>query len=379
MAKRTDRMADRIDPPGGPPLPPMPLSPVTIPIAFVHGMLAGALARGLDGQVFLADADIDPALLAQAGARVTADQYVALFQSLTERLDDDLLGFLSRPLKQGSFALIVRSAAGEDTLDRAVHRACRTFGLLQGDVAVQLVPAGPLLGLVLRFDDAAVARPVFLHELLLRTFWRLLAWLAGGRLPVERFDFAFAPPAHADGYGRIFPAPLQFGQAQSALWIDSRLLQQPVRRDKAAVRAFLADARANVIVPRRTDLVSDRVRLQLQTAQPAWPDLAATAAALHMAPSTLQRRLAVEGTSFQALKDALRRDLAIVRLTTTPLPLAALADELGFADSAAFQRAFKHWTGSAPGAYRRGAPAAEAGAAVRSPPPDRPPPSADRC
>lgn len=68
----------------------------------------------------------------------------------------------------------------------------------------------------------------------------------------------------------------------------------------------------------------------------------------------LQKHLAAEGTSFQALKDALRRDLAIVRLHTSTAPLASLADELGFADSATFQRAFKNWTGSAPGAYRRG-------------------------
>ena len=34
-----------------------------------------------------------------------------------------------------------------------------------------------------------------LHEMLLRVFWRLLAWLAGGRLPAARFDFAFESPA----------------------------------------------------------------------------------------------------------------------------------------------------------------------------------------
>ena len=328
-------------------------SPVTVPMAFVQGMLSGVGARGLDTGDFLADAGIDPALLAQPGARVTAEQYVALFQSLTDRLDDDLLGFLPRPLRRGSFALIVRSAAAEDTLALALRRAARTFGLLQTEIELQLVQAGPLAGLALRFHDPAGARHVFLHELLLRSFWRLLAWLAGGRLPVEHFDFAFTAPAHAGSYGKIFPAPLCFGQLQSAFWFDARLLSQPVRQDRSSVRAFLADARANIVVPRRTDQVSERVRLLLQQAQPAWPDLARTAAALHMAASTLQRRLAADGTSFQALKDALRRDLAIVRLNTSNVPLTALAEELGFADSAAFQRAFKHWTGSAPGAYRR--------------------------
>lgn len=332
----------------------MHLAPVTIPIAFVHGMLSGVRSRGLPTDAFLADAGIDAALLEQPGARVTGDQYVALFQSLTDRLDDELLGFLSTPLRRGSFALIVRSAAGEDDLGQAIHRTARTFGLLQSEVAMALVRAGPLAGLSLHFCTSSAAQLPFLHELLLRIFWRLFAWLAGGRLPAERFDFAFEAPPYAGSYGKIFPAPLQFRQRQSALWIRADLLQQPVRRDKAAVHAFLAEARSNVIVPRREDSISERVRSHLHRSQPAWPDLAATADALHMAASTLQRRLAADGTSFQALKDRLRRDLAIVRLNTSAVPLAALADELGFADSAAFQRAFKSWTGSAPGAYRRG-------------------------
>lgn len=104
----------------------------------------------------------------------------------------------------------------------------------------------------------------------------------------------------------------------------------------------------------REEMTSARVRGHLQHTQPGWPDLAATADALHMSVSTLQRRLATEGTSFQALKDELRRDIAIVRLNTSKVPLAALAQEPGFTDSAAFQRAFKGWTGSAPGTYRRG-------------------------
>jgi Arabinose-binding domain of AraC transcription regulator, N-term len=121
-------------------------SPVTVSVAFVHGMLSGVRARGESVDSFLADAGIDSELLERAGARVTADQYVALFQSLTDRLDDDLLGFLTRPMRRGSLALIVRSAANEDTLESAIRRAARTFGLLQSDMTLELVRAGSLAG-----------------------------------------------------------------------------------------------------------------------------------------------------------------------------------------------------------------------------------------
>ncbi len=329
--------------------------PVTISITFVHGMLSGVQARGEPCDAFLADAGVAPELLEQPGARVTADQYVALFRSLIGRRNDDSLGLLSRPLRRGSFALVARSALNAGTLEVAMRRAARTFGLLQEDVVLEPVRDGALAGWALRFSDPSIARQAFLHELLLRVLWRLLAWLVGDALPAVRFDFAFESPPYAGNYGKIFPALLRFGQLQSALWFDAERLQAPVRRDEAALRAYLADAERQVIVPRRSDdAASSRVRSHLHQTLPAWPDLVATADALHMSPSTLQRRLAREGTSFQTLKDELRRDMAIVRLYTSTVPLAALADELGFADSAAFRRAFKGWTGSSPGVYRRG-------------------------
>ncbi|MGQ0700561.1 MAG: AraC family transcriptional regulator ligand-binding domain-containing protein [Panacagrimonas sp.] len=328
-------------------------TPATISIAFVHGILGGVRERGESCDVYLEDAGIAPELLEQAAARVTADQYVALFRSLTDRRDDDLLGFVSRPLRRGSIAMVFRAAISAGTLETAMRRSVHTFGLLQDDVAVEPVREAGLAGWALHFSNPALARPTFFHEMLLRVFWRFLAWLAGGRLPAARFDFAFETPPYAGSYGPVFPAPLNFGRPQSALWFDAALLQHPVRRDEAALRIFLADAQANVIVPRRgADAISARVRNYLQRTQPAWPALAACADAMHMSTATLQRRLALEGTSFQSLKDELRRDLAIVRLNTSTVSLANLAGELGFADSAAFQRAFKNWTGSAPGPYR---------------------------
>jgi AraC-like DNA-binding protein len=107
-------------------------------------------------------------------------------------------------------------------------------------------------------------------------------------------------------------------------------------------------------MPRRDHGIGGRVRLHLQRSQPQWPDLERTAQALAMSAATLQRHLAAESTSFQALKDQLRREIAIYRLHTSRVPLAKLAAELGFADSSSFQHAFKSWTGAPPGRYRRG-------------------------
>ncbi|WP_256856452.1 AraC family transcriptional regulator [Variovorax sp. KK3] len=341
--------------------PPLLRPPATVPIVFVQGMLSGVPQASEMRTRCLVDVGIAPELLDEPGARVTAEQYHTLFRLLMDRLDDECLGLLSRRLKRGSLAMLVRAAAGAPTLQAAIRRVAHIFRLLQDDVTLQPVRAGDganeLAGLAIRLvDPAARTYEPFLHELLLRILWRLCAWLVGGQLPAARFDFAFNSPSYASQYGKVFPATLHFGCKESAFWFAAGRLADPIRRDDAAVRAFLADAQAQMIVPRRgNDAVGARVREHLQRTMPAWPDLGATAGAMSMSASTLQRKLAAEGTSFQSLKDELRRDMAIVRLNTSSVPLAQLAYDLGFADSPAFQRAFKGWTGSAAGAYRKGA------------------------
>ena len=76
------------------------------------------------------------------------------------------------------------------------------------------------------------------------------------------------------------------------------------------------------------------------------------ASQLHISPQTLRRHLREEGSSFQLLKDQLRRDLAIYHLGRHDLPLQDIAEQLGFSEPSAFHRAFKKWTGLTPGAYR---------------------------
>ena len=332
----------------------MLIPPFTISVAFVRGMLSGICAGGACPDEWLLQAGIPPELLEEPAGRVTAEQYVTLFGVLMEQRDDEGLGFFSRPLRHGSIALVMRNALSATTVESAVRRLSQGFQLLQDDVRFETMREEDLTGLSFRVPAAYYPDRVFVHELLLRVFSRLVVWLHGGRIRPFGFDFAYRSPPQADEYCRLFRGRVRFDQAQSAVWFPTVDLLAPMRRDDAALRAFLLQSPRKVVIPQRNeDATSERIRAYLQQVRPQWPDLAATADALNMSVGTLQRHLANENRSFQMVKDQLRRDLAIVRLTTSTVQLAALASELGFSDQAVFQRAFKAWTGSAPGTYRQ--------------------------
>ena len=328
--------------------------PVTVSVVFVRGMVGGLLARGESVDGVLQEVGIDRQLLDESGARVTGAQYTQLFRRLIELHGDESLGYLSRPLKNGSYALTLRSAVGAPNLHEAMKRMARTFGIVQDDLVLEVRRDGAQAGLCLRFANPSLPPAIFFHELMLRVFWRTLAWFVGTGFRTVRFDFAFPTPMHAGHYSGVFPAQCEFDRPVTGFWFDAKWLTHRVSWDDAALRAYLADAESHVILPsRRRGTDSERVRDLLRRTRPQWPDLKGAAVALHMSPPTLQRRLALEGVSYQALKDELRTDIAIAQLNSGKVTLDQLAQELGFTDRTAFQRAFKTWTGSAPGAYRR--------------------------
>jgi AraC-like DNA-binding protein len=82
------------------------------------------------------------------------------------------------------------------------------------------------------------------------------------------------------------------------------------------------------------------------------------ARSLHMSRSTLARRLAFEGTEFGAELDAVRRERALLHIRDPRTSLTEVAFRSGFSHVESFYRAFKRWTGSAPGTFRAGLRAA---------------------
>ena len=69
---------------------------------------------------------------------------------------------------------------------------------------------------------------------------------------------------------------------------------------------------------------------------------------LAVSQRSLQGKLKEEGTTYQAVLDSVRRELATAYLEDDGLSLAEIAFLLGYADQSAFNHAFHKWTGDSP-------------------------------
>jgi len=79
----------------------------------------------------------------------------------------------------------------------------------------------------------------------------------------------------------------------------------------------------------------------------------ALAAHLNLSERSLHRQLKEEGASLQALKDAVRHELATELLLRTAKPLKQVAEAVGFRNEKSFSRAFKAWSKHTPEELRQ--------------------------
>lgn len=327
-------------------------------IAFVRSAVA-ALAPALRERV-LAEAGIAVTLLAQPPARVPAAAFAALWMAVARELDDEFFGLDRRRMKVGSFALLCRAVAAQTSLERALRAVLRGFALFLDDISARLEIVGREARIVVdnrlaaRRDQADARR--FADEALLVMVHGLLCWLAGRRIPLLRLEWAHPQPAHADEYRRMFSPELHFDQAATAIVFNARLLQAPVLISPGSLTAFLRDAPQSVFLKQLASAGwAERARKLMRSALAAGspgPTLQALADSWSVSPATLRRRLDGEGTHWQQLKDETRRDLAIECLADRGVSIEQVALRLGFNDAPTFHRAFRKWTGAAPGSYR---------------------------
>lgn len=160
----------------------------------------------------------------------------------------------------------------------------------------------------------------------------------------------------ADDFGvtdELTGCPLLFGQTVNRMTFDAKWLdEKPTlgnRTTYAAVAALCDDLLSDLALRTGT---AGKIRAILLQNIAHRPTLEAAAATLGTTTRTLRRQLRHQGTSFRALLDELRSQVAMKYLRETAMTNEDVAFALGFTDAANFRHAFRRWTGRTPSEFR---------------------------
>ena len=328
-----------------------------------------ARAAGLDPLGLLAAAGLDPACLREPELRIPAAAVQRLLQSAAAQSGLENFGLRMaegrRLSNLGVIGLLVRDQA---TLRQALAALARYSNLHNQSLFLQFEEAKGV---------ALIREETLLHgraapadgmrqatELTVGALYRFLALLLGAEWRPRRVCFTHAAPRDLSVHQRLFGPVVRFGQDFNGLVLDSGDLDTPLpssdpvmaryarqvlqAAEDAADRSLAAEVRQLILVL----LPSGRCTVEQVARQ------------LGVDRRTVHRQLAREHTSFSALLDGTRADLARRHLSQPHRPLSEVAQLLGFSGLSAFSRWHRGRFGGTASERRRSEPATTPPAAV---------------
>jgi AraC-like DNA-binding protein len=199
-------------------------------------------------------------------------------------------------------------------------------------------------------DDPPDKRQAVEHVLMLANL--NVIELSGGAVRARKLLFSHAPLLSLKTYRAYFGCEVLFCQNADGLVLAEDDLLRPVVSPDPRVyemaTSFIEDR-----YPKTESPLAERIR-SLVRSHLASQDCTSNriAAQLCMHRRTLHRRLRAEGTSFEAIKEEVRRDVALRYIREGGRSLKRLADMLGYAETSVVSRSFCRWFSATPSQLR---------------------------
>ena len=318
----------------------------TVSVLLVRPLVAAVGSAGIEA--LCGAADVTPQMLADDDARITAAQFcVAWSEAHRLTCDRQLALRLAAATPAGAFGIVEYVCRAAPTVGEALRQWVRYLNLLDDAVTVGLAIEGDRA--LLRIDRESEAPAPTSHELCWALVTRRARELSTVPFRILAVEFTHHAPDDLAAYRAWFDAPVRFGADATQLVLPRAALDASLVSSDPALLGILTRAADELARQTPTDpLLTTQVKRVLREAlrsDEAHVDVVAKR--LGMTSRSLQRRLKDEGTSFQTVREAVRRELAD-RYLDDGLAIAEISFLLGFSEPSAFFRAFKRWTGETP-------------------------------
>lgn len=307
---------------------------------------------GVEPYAMLREAKIAPSAIADPETWIAATSIVELYEETAKRAGCLHFGLLMAECRSFDTLGPVSLLLQQQTTARSIVEALAQYERQISDIVLlALEDDGETALISVDFVPKYGQRQTV--EATVAVVYRSLNELMVGRWRPERIHFRhFAPPDLA-AHRRIFRCPVEFDSDFDGISCSSESLDltNACGSPGLAVHAERFLDMLAVQRPRGSATNSTRHTINLLLSHShATMDKAADNLGLH--PRALQRLLEKEGTSFVALLNETRREMALRYLITSDHSLGQISNLLGYSSPSSFSRWFVGEFGKAPAAWR---------------------------
>ncbi len=324
------------------------------PVTIAQVMIGFAATLGVDQDTCLQGTGINLNDLVDGEALITRGQEMRLIENLMLALPDDpALGFrLGQQYNLATFGIWGFALRTSRTLREAVTLAVRYLPLSTAYCRIVPVDEPGRFGIGMDAEPIPAHLRQFLRDRDMATGINLLKELSLSHMQLIGLEFR-GPEFHAREVEQLCGFKARYHSDRNVILVRSADADRPLPTYDPHLVRMLDDQCRQRLQRLHTDDVAGQVRQQLLGSLGLVASLDEVARAVSMSPRSLRRRLDQEGTSFRALVEEERRQLALQMLDGSQMKLDELAIHLGYNDTASFTRAFRRWMGCSPGEYRQ--------------------------
>ena len=326
----------------------------TIPIRLVLLLLEGAKRGGVSTEELLETVGIPAEIVAQEDGRIDKRLFTELMLEVMHRTQDEFMGFgdgrISRP---GTFSMMAHAVINCATLEKAIQRGSKFYELFNFNIFSRLYHEDDE-GIIRYFSRRDIEFQNSVVEAVIFLTIRFLSWLIGQQIVPKKICLSF--PCDDDGeFASQYPCPVFYNQPHTEIVMDERYLKMPLVQNALSLSKFLRSSLRELM---EGDIENASLNARIRSIISKefgnnFPDFSVICEKLNMTPQTLRRRLKDENTSYQEIKDSIRKDASVFYLSKQELTIDEIAMLMGFSEASSFHRAFKKWTGKTPSVYRQ--------------------------
>jgi AraC-like DNA-binding protein len=258
----------------------------------------------------------------------------------------------------GIFHTLGYAMLSSDTFVDALHLIANYKRVLSNTCSLNIQESGKELQFNMNIHVCAETnRPVIEHigvEVFLTTIVQIARRMLGGNFAPLKVYFTAPLPKHDITYlEQYFSCPIEFSAAFNGILFDAESARRKLLCGNPLItqahEKMLDEFMSRIDVDDLTHVIKNKIYDLLTLGAPTQTTIASQ---LGMSLRNLQRRLHEQGTSYKEILEQTRKNLSLNYILQPHLTLGEIGYLVGFSSVGNFNRAFKRWSGLAPGQYR---------------------------